>query len=536
VISEGRGTRSWDDLQTSIHVSALERNLGTRSLIITTFTAGAATWALSFGSLQSSSEPLGPQDYAYVEVVAAFFANHIQQRWQFDRIAYQQSHDVLTGLLSRSHFRSRARSAAARDTGYAIILVNVDAFREINETRGHVIGDAVLVEVGDALQKRTLPGEIAGRIGGDVFGIYIPNPSSTAAVESRALDFLDVFSTAFSTGDRRGSDFISRTGTLGIAVAPGDGEHIDAILSHAGAALLHAKQRGPSSIVFYAAGMEGDAMRSATLRNELAAAIARDEFELYYQPKVEIATGNVTGCEALIRWNHPTRGLLLPGEFIPFAEHNGIIGSIDNWVMHETFARVKDVVALRPGFRLYFNLSGRQAGDSSVIRAFATAARNAVPLANIGVEITESDAMRDVEATRRVCRALRRFNVRIAIDDFGTGYSSLSSLKRLPVDIVKIDRSFISGILNDLHDETIAETIISIAKNFGLDALAEGVEQQAEVEWLRRHGCRYMQGYAICRPLPLAEFMAWLSEHPQHDRPALAGRTGPGFAELIAGS
>jgi EAL domain-containing protein (putative c-di-GMP-specific phosphodiesterase class I) len=244
----------------------------------------------------------------------------------------------------------------------------------------------------------------------------------------------------------------------------------------------------------------------------------------------------VTGCEALIRWNHPTRGLLLPGEFIPFAEHNGIIGSIDNWVMHETFARVKDVVALRPGFRLYFNLSGRQAGDSSVIRAFATAARNAVPLANIGVEITESDAMRDVEATRRVCRALRRFNVRIAIDDFGTGYSSLSSLKRLPVDIVKIDRSFISGILNDLHDETIAETIISIAKNFGLDALAEGVEQQAEVEWLRRHGCRYMQGYAICRPLPLAEFMAWLSEHPQHDRPALAGRTGPGFAELIAGS
>src|SRR6202030_2067070 len=163
-------------------------------------------------------------------------------------------------------------------------------------------------------------------------------------------------------------------------------------------------------------------------------------------------------------------------------------------------------------FRLYFNLSGRQAGDPKMIHAFADAARDGVSLANIGVEITESDAMRDVEATRRVCRALRRMGVRIAIDDFGTGYSSLSSLKRLPVDIVKIDRSFISGILSDPHDAAIAETIISIAARFGFESLAEGVERSGELAWLRERGCRFAQGFGICHPLPLDAFMAWLSE------------------------
>jgi two-component system, chemotaxis family, CheB/CheR fusion protein len=169
---------------------------------------------------------------------------------------------------------------------------------------------------------------------------------------------------------------------------------------------------------------------------------------------------------------------------------------------------------------VYFNLSGRQAGDPRVIRAFTTAARSGVSLSNIGVEITESDAMRDVEATRRVCRALRRLDVCIAIDDFGTGYSSLSSLKRLPVDIVKIDQSFVSGLLHDPQDATIAETIVSISKNFGFETLAEGVEDAGQMEWLRARSCRYVQGFAICRPLPLDAFKTWLGERPHS---ALAG-------------
>ncbi len=518
VSSEGRGTRSWDDFEASNERSPLGRGLGTRSLIVTTFTAGTTSWGLSFSSTEPTREPLGPHDHAYIEVVASFFANHLQQRWQYERIQYQQSHDALTGLLSRSQFRSQARSAARSCDHYAIVLVNIDAFREINETRGHMIGDAVLVEVGHELRRRAVGDEVVGRIEGDVFGIYIPNTVSRQAVNERALDFAGIFATSFLTGDRDGTDLIARTGTLGVAVAPDDGTTVDGILSRAGAALLNAKEHGYGSIVFYETGMEGDAPRRTALRNELAEAIANDQFTLYFQPHVEVATGNVSGCEALIRWKHPLRGLLLPNQFIPFAEEHGIIASIDTWVMQHALAAANELAALRPGFRLYFNLSGRQAGDSKVIRAFSIAARSGVNLSNVGVEITESDAMRNVEGTRLVCRALRRLNVRIAIDDFGTGYSSLSSLKRLPVDIVKIDQSFVSGILTDPHDATIAETILSITEHFGFDALAEGVERSGEVDWLRRHACRYMQGFAICRPLALEPFKAWLAERPH--RPA----------------
>jgi EAL domain-containing protein (putative c-di-GMP-specific phosphodiesterase class I) len=258
--------------------------------------------------------------------------------------------------------------------------------------------------------------------------------------------------------------------------------------------------------------MEGDSHRRATLRSALASAIAGDQFTLHYQPHIEISTGAVTGCEALIRWNHPERGLVYPGEFIPFAEQSGIIAGIDDWVLQKACEASLELGTLRPGFRLYFNLSGRQAGDPKLIRALTDAARRGVVLKHLGVEITESDAMRDVEATRRVCRTLRRLDVRVAIDDFGTGYSSLSVLKRLPVDIVKIDRSFISGVLTDPHDETIAETIISISERFGFESLAEGAEHDAEIEWLRDRGCHYVQGYAVCHPLPLDAFKAWLAE------------------------
>ena len=511
LLMEGGGTRSWDDVQDVAEPLLYSRQSGTRALVATTFSAGAATWCLTFSSNVPTGKRLRAEEHAYIEILASFFANRVQQRWQFEQIQYQQSHDVLTGLLSRSQFRSQARTASRTCTRFAVITVDINAFREVNESYGHMIGDAVLVEVGNALLKRASTDEIVGRAGGDVFSIYVANPVSRDFVAGRAAEFAGAFDRAFSTGDRYGTEFIARTACLGIAIAPEDGPDIDTILSHADAALLNAKQRGHGSLVFYEQGMEGDAHRRATLRNELAEAIAGNEFTLHYQPHVEISTGAVTGCEALIRWNHPERGLLLPGNFIPFAEQSGMITGIDDWVLRNACAASNELGKTRPGFRLYFNLSGRQAGDPKLIRTLTAAARNGVALENLGVEITESDAMRDVEATRRVCRALRKLNVRVAIDDFGTGYSSLSFLKRLPVDIVKIDRSFISGVLSDPHDETIAETIISISERFGFQSLAEGAEQPEEIEWLKKRACHYVQGYAICHPLPLDEFKSWLA-------------------------
>ncbi len=317
VVGEGRGTCSWDDIQASSDASVLSRKDRARSLLVTTFSAGGSKWGLSFASNEVAREPLGPHDYAYIEVLASFFANHMQQRWQYERIQYQQSHDVLTGLLSRSQFRAQARIATRTNLRYAIILVNIDAFREVNESRGHMIGDAILVEVGNALKARATGDELVGRIEGDVFAIFIPHPVSKELVHERARAFADVFSNVFSTGDAAGTDFIARTGTLGTAVAPEDGAPIDALLSHAGAALLQAKAQGHGSIVAYEVGMEGEALRSTTLRNELAEAIVYDQFELYYQPHVEISTGNVTGVRSVDSMESPDPRLALAKSLHP---------------------------------------------------------------------------------------------------------------------------------------------------------------------------------------------------------------------------
>jgi diguanylate cyclase (GGDEF)-like protein len=520
VLAEGGGTRSWDDIETSPYSSAASRQRGTRAVVITTFIAGDTTWALVFTSTRTTSRrPLGPQDHAYVEVLASFFANHLQQKWQFDRMAHQQSHDTLTGLLNRSTFRSQARAAALASEQYAMILVDVDDLHEINESYGHTAGDALLAEIAHSLRGRAHADDIVGRIGGDVFGIFIREQGPAEHLLARVLDFGDVFARPFAAGAGTEPEsggratFINRTACIGVASAPEDGTEFEAILSRADAALFTAKERGHGSTVFYIAGMEAEAQRRTTLHNELREAIANDQFTLYYQPHVEMATGRVSGCEALIRWNHPERGVVLPGDFIPFAEQTGMITAIDAWVMRTAFEAARQLGALWPGFRLYFNLSGRQASDPTLIRSFIDAARSGLPLANIGVEITETDAMRDVASTRLVCRALRRLDVRIAIDDFGTGYSSLSSLKRLPVDVVKIDRSFVSGVLHDPHDATITETIVAIADQFGFATLAEGVEEPAERDWLQQRGCRYMQGFAVCHPLPLDALVEWLTEH-----------------------
>ncbi len=508
----GGGSRSWSDVRASEPQLEFCNAQGTRSCIVTTFDAGNAIWALTFASGSPAVRPFGMLDHAYVDVLTSFFSNHVQQRWQHDRLQYQQSHDLLTGLFNRSRFLTESRAAAQAADRYAVAIVDVNAFHEINESFGHTAGDAVLIDVATALLERALPTEIVGRLGGDVFSIFMPAATGAEALV-RAKAFADIFVRAFATGERANDIAIARTACFGIALAVDGDTSVETILSHADAALVVAKERGHGSVVLYEEGMEDGARGRATLRNELAEAIHQDEFTLYYQPHVEVQTGRVVGCEALIRWNHPQRGLVMPNSFIPFAEQAGIIGAIDLWVMKRAFATAATLSESRPDFRLYFNLSGRQAGDPAVIHAFVDAARAGVPLQNIGVEITESDAMRDVEATRRVCRTLRRLNVRVAIDDFGTGYSSLSSLKALPVDIVKIDRTFVSGVTTSVDDAAIAEAIISISDHFGFASLGEGAETNEEVEWLRHHGCRFVQGYAIGYPLPLAEFLAWLGGH-----------------------
>jgi len=510
VLECGTGTHSWDDFQ-STFASTRVQAIGWKSVIITTFESGRSTYMLRFASTSATGE-WELQDHAYVEVVASFFSSQTQMRWQFDQLQYHQTHDVLTGILNRSQFRSRARMASIGSSNFAVITLNLNGFGEVNETYGNMIGDALLVEVAAGVSERTASSEIAGRLGGDVFAVFIPEPRSLDFVRERAAHFAERFRHGFSTGDREGKEFVALTASFGMAVAPQHGAALDTVISHASVAVAAAKARGRGTILFYEPGMEGDAERNIKFRNELADAIAGNQFELYFQPHVNLLTGETSGCEALIRWNHPERGLIFPGHFIPAAERLGLIADIDSWVMHEALLKARDLAKLRPDFRLYFNLSGRQAGDPTLIDALKAAAADGLSLSNVGIEITESDAMRDFEATRTVCLAVRELGVRVAIDDFGTGYSSLSSLKRLPVDVVKIDRSFISGILNDRYDEAIVETIIQMTRLFECDVLAEGVEQEGEMDWLRRHQCKLVQGYFVSHPLPMDAFKSWLAE------------------------
>ncbi|HEV8020303.1 MAG TPA: EAL domain-containing protein [Candidatus Lustribacter sp.] len=510
VLELGNGTHTWDDLKAAFD-SPRVQSVGWRSTIATTFESGRSTYLLWFASVEHTGS-WETEDRAYVEIAASFFASQAQMRWQFSQLQYHQTHDVLTGLFNRSQFRSQARMASTGSTCYAVIVFDVNAFADVNKAYGNMIGDALLVEVAAGLAENTLPDEIAGRLSGDTFVVFIPEPRSHEFVRERAQNFVQRFARPFSTGDREGKEFVTLSACVGMAMAPEHGTTLDALITRAGIAVAAAKARGHGTTLAYEPSMDGDAEQTVRFRNELALALADNQFELYFQPHLNLRNGEHFGCEALIRWRHPERGLILPGEFIPLAERLGLIDGIDTWVMHEALRAAQEFGRRGQPMRVYFNLSGRHAGDPKVVEALRGAAAQGLSLGNLGIEITETDAMRDFEATRAVCLAARELGVRIALDDFGTGYSSLTALRRLPVDLVKIDRSFVAGILDDRHDAALVETIIQMARIFGCDVLAEGVEREAEIDWLRERECTFVQGYAIAHPLPIEAFTAWLKD------------------------
>lgn len=505
-------TRSWNDMQADPLVVRRKRvkELRWRCMIGTQLRAAGATYYLGFVSTSPALKPFGREDHAYVELLGSLFATHLQSRWQWRRIRYQSEHDALTGLRNRAQFRSEGRMAFAEKRAGALAIANVDHFRAVNETYGTIIGDAILVEVGAALAERAQSGELVGRLDGDSFGIFIP-AAETGTLERRIADYASAFDRPFSTGDREGKEAVGVTATIGVAVAPGDGATFEELMARADAATSAAKAEFRGRITFFKPGMEGREQQRTRLTNELLEALSRDEFVLHFQPHLDLTTMRVTGAEALIRWNHPTRGLLLPAEFIPFAEGHGLVKGIGSWVMERAIDAVRTIIRSEPTFRLFFNLSAAQLEDMELIEQFIRAANAGVSLQNLGVEITETSAMRDVKASLRFTSVLREHGVHIAIDDFGIGYSSLALLKTLPVDVVKIDRTFVAALLDDSRDAAIAEAVVWLGGQFGYTTIAEGVEQQEQLAWLRAHGCHHAQGYAICRPVPLEEFRVWLA-------------------------
>ncbi|TFV78170.1 bifunctional diguanylate cyclase/phosphodiesterase [Blastococcus sp. CT_GayMR19] len=411
--------------------------------------------------------------------------------------------DQLTGLANRTMLVEATDRLLQHRTGaVTVLLLDVDDFKDVNDARGHDAGDLLLLAVGARLQGCVRPGDVVARLGGDEFAVLIANgPTTAGKIAERMLVAL--------------SDPVQIDGRpLGIRVSIGLASTLTTsdrssgtLLRNADLAMYMAKAQGKNRLVRYADGMAQAAQSKVELVEDLAGVVASGQLAVHYQPTISLADGGTTGYEALLRWHHPTRGLVPPAEFIPLAEDGGHIVEIGRWVLAQATEQAAAWTRQtgRP-IDMAVNLSPRQLADDDVVQAVADAlAASGLPARQLTLEVTEGVLMSDVEQVVDQLRALRTLGVRIAIDDFGTGYSSLSYLRRLPADIVKIDRSFVQELGTGGPSTTLVASIIELARSLHLDVVAEGVETQEQHAVLEELSCSHAQGYLFGRPRPAAE-------------------------------
>jgi diguanylate cyclase (GGDEF)-like protein len=424
------------------------------------------------------------------------------------QLRHLATHDALTGLPNRALLDDRLQQAIAhadRDMrSFALLVCDLDRFKLINDSLGHRAGDELLQEVASRLNAVVRTADTVARIGGDEFvliGTSVADAEDAAALAARVIDILQA-------PVRIAAIDIHTSPSIGIAMYPDDGTTIQALLAHADAALYSAKEHGRGNFRRYEPGMHAGTEDRVQLESDLHNAVALNQFELYYQPKVDTRTGTVRSAEALIRWAHPTRGIVSPADFIPLAEECGLIGPIGAWVIREACRQARawqdDGV---PALRVSVNLSASQFRDSGLVESIRSALDDArLPARYLEVELTESAVMSDPEQSIAILEHLSAMGVLVSVDDFGTGYSSMSYLRRFPIDKLKIDRVFIDEIVSRPEDASIVRAIVSLAHSLRLKVVAEGVETPAQLEFLRTAGCDEYQGYHFSRPLPAADF------------------------------
>jgi diguanylate cyclase (GGDEF)-like protein/PAS domain S-box-containing protein len=427
------------------------------------------------------------------------------------RLAY---HDALTGLPNRALFEDRLRLALAQAQRsrhmLAVMFLDLDRFKIVNDTLGHAAGDELLKDVAGDLSDVVRDCDTVARIGGDEF-IFLLTGLGTAedaiVVAERILARLRV--------PRLLAEKEFRVSTsIGITVFPRDGASAEDLLRSADTAMYRAKERGRDNYQFYTPSMEAGLLDRLSMENDLRRAIEREEMLVYYQPVMDIASGRIVGSEALLRWQHPDRGIVSPEEFIPLAEESGMITEIGEWVLRA--ACLQNKAWQRPGSEplwVTVNVSARQLErEGLVLTVLKILRETGLPPQCLRLEITEGAMMKNVQFIIAMLEDLRDMGVGIAVDDFGTGYSSLSYLKRFPISTIKIDRSFVRDIVTDANDAAIVTTVITMAHNLHLKVVAEGVETEDQLEFLRRNGCDEFQGYLISQPVTAAEFEKMLPE------------------------
>jgi len=438
--------------------------------------------------------------------VGVFTDNTIRKEAE-TQLAFLADHDSLTGLLNRSSlmriFAQQIEAAPAAGESLVLFFIDLDRFKTVNDTLGHHAGDQLLVAAAGRLREQLRPEDVLARFGGDEFVVVLggsPPQEMIAAIAQRLIN--SILRPFVINGHEM---FISAS--IGSAAYPEHGEDAITILKNADIAMYHAKERGKNAFQLFNKEMSNHALEQMLLENSLRHGLERKEFELYYQPQFSALDGAICGAEALIRWRHPTRGLVAPGSFITLAEQTGLIVPLGAWVLREACRQGKAWLDRGYQFgRIAVNLSPRQFSSDDLLMTIDNAlAQTGLPSAMLELEITEGAIMQNPQEAVVLLKRMRQLGVTISVDDFGTGYSSLASLKQYPLDTLKIDRSFVKGIPADADDVAITEAIIAIAHKLHLKVVAEGVESQEQHDFLRAAGCDMVQGYLHSQPLSAGE-------------------------------
>ncbi len=479
--------------------------------------------ALELGATDLLTKPVDPSE------LRLRLRNALAFKAYQDRLA---DYDALTGLPNRRKFH-HAVDAALTNTqqsrACALLHVDLDRFKQINDTLGHRVGDKLLCAVAQLLDRTLCDAEATGwpgsrepefraalsRIAGNGFGALLPNLHNLKKVDtagSIARRILSAFAEPFHVEGHE----LFITASIGIAVSPGDGQEAETLLKHAEMAMYQAKKRGRKSCEFFSGDMNAHALERLTLENQLRRAVERNEFVLYYQPKVDISSGRITGAEALVRWRHPEQGIVSPAKFIPIAEETGLIVEIGQWVLRTACAQIQAWMQLGlPPLSVSVNVSSVQFKQRKVWHAVRGAlAHSALPPGQLVLELTESMLMENANDSIEMLNELKEMGLKLAVDDFGTGYSSFTYLSRFPLDELKIDRSFVKGLPQERDSLAIVRAIIAIGRELNLRVVAEGVETKEQLQFLRSRACDEYQGYLCSRPAPPEAFAILMRRQP----------------------
>ncbi len=463
--------------------------------------------------LQTHGKVIKEQDgSAKITAISMDVTRDIENKNIIEKLAY---YDPLTGLVNRTLLKDRVETAIKNSTRshqkMAVLFLDLDHFKLINDTLGHNVGDELLIHIANLLQEEIRETDTLSRLGGDEFVVVLESVKHLDDVEKLANKILHSLNKKHIIGTHE----LYLTSSMGVSIYPQHGSDYDTLVRSADTAMYEAKSGGRNCYKLYSDTMGNFVDKQHALEQDLSEAVkTQEQIRVYYQAKVDTISKQVIGAEALVRWEHPTRGLVFPNDFIYMAESTGLMVELGNIIIDKSIAMIEEINALGfIGMKMAINLSARQFGDDSLVSFISTTLKKyKIDPSQVEFEITETISMSNIENTLRILHELKDIGVSIAIDDFGTGYSSLSYLKKFPIDTLKVDQSFVMGIVDNEDDRIIAQTIISMAHSLGFKTVAEGVETEEHVEILENMDCDILQGYYYSKPIDKEKFIDFLKE------------------------